>query len=191
MKYLFLLATYVLLAGCNGRTSPGKDDLSGKDFRGEGMNKDGGDLNDFRNDSNGCVPEGKYLNNLLKQKCCHGFIAILDKSAGWKGKCEEPSTKQYLCTQCGDRICRTRETVCNCPVDCKCYGEGDQFENLTGDPNEKCCSDRGLVAAELRTPTSAGTCAKASCKCYVCVKCGDNVCGKGENLCTCFADCKK
>lgn len=36
-----------------------------------------------------------------------------------------------------------------------------------------------------------GQCALPMCSCYVCTKCGDGICGKGENSCNCASDCKK
>lgn len=36
---------------------------------------------------------------------------------------------------------------------------------------------------------SASGCFYPMCSCYVCVKCGDGVCGKGENHCNCSIDC--
>lgn len=138
-----------------------------------------------------CVPEGEYLNDPMRDRCCHNFIPVVDKAAVWKGQCEERQPRRYLCTQCGDDLCRAGETICNCPVDCSCYGAGDQFEDLSADPkqrDQRCCT--GLTAVEVKSPTSAGTCAPyVGCTCYVCVSCGDNVCGPGENVCTCLVDC--
>jgi hypothetical protein len=33
-------------------------------------------------------------------------------------------------------------------------------------------------------------CVYPMCDCYVCTKCGDGICGKGENSCNCKEDCK-
>lgn len=36
-----------------------------------------------------------------------------------------------------------------------------------------------------------GSCVFPMCNCYVCTKCGDSICGKGENFCNCPKDCEK
>lgn len=33
-------------------------------------------------------------------------------------------------------------------------------------------------------------CLPADCPCFICTKCGDGICGKGENKCNCPKDCK-
>jgi len=37
----------------------------------------------------------------------------------------------------------------------------------------------------------SGICVHPACFCYVCTKCGDGVCGIGENICNCKEDCKE
>jgi len=143
---------------------------------------------DWKSGDGGCIPWGGYITDPLQEECCYNFIPVIDKIATWKGQCSERQPRRFVCTGCGDGYCQAWESVCNCPMDCDCYGEGDQFENLSGDLNQRCCA--GLQAIKVKMPTSAGTCAPVSgCECYVCVRCGDEVCGPGEDVCTCFADC--
>lgn len=65
--------------------------------------------------------------------------------------------------------------------------EGERFD--TGFDGFKNMCEKGL------TPISDSVVLKDSCgfpmcKCYVCTKCGDGVCGEGENSCNCKKDCK-
>jgi hypothetical protein len=181
LRSAFWALLCIWMMSCSGRTTAVVDGPMTFDL----LAKDGGP-HDVAADAS-CIPWGGHLYDTLKEKCCFNFIPVVDKISVWKGQCQEKQPRRYLCTGCGDGYCQTRETICNCPNDCKCYGEGDEFENLSGDPNQKCCS--GFKAVKATTPTSAGTCASPSCDCFVCVQCGNGACGPGENECTCFADC--
>jgi len=69
-----------------------------------------------------------------------------------------------------------------------CYGEGAKFTNTK--PQGKCCGK--LVPVVDSKPSGApGGCLTPKCPCYVCTKCGDGLCGKGENGCNCPKDCIK
>lgn len=74
----------------------------------------------------------------------------------------------------------------------KCYNEGEEFNTLDN-PDAKCCS--GLTQITSGFPEepigSPDTCIAPTCPCYVCTKCGDKVCGIGENWCNCPEDCEK
>jgi len=63
-------------------------------------------------------------------------------------------------------------------------GEGDEYTSFS---NENRCAE-GLkpIAASI---ASGSSCAYPSCPCHVCTKCGDGVCGEGENFCNCESDC--
>ncbi len=49
----------------------------------------------------------------------------------------------------------------------------------------------GLKAIGDAIYSKDGVCGYPLCDCYVCTKCGDGVCGKGENHCNCKEDCKE
>ncbi len=70
-----------------------------------------------------------------------------------------------------------------------CLGEGEQGE----EPNEQCCA--GLTPVPANTPIDPfdpdTACASPNCPCFVCTRCGNGVCGTGENLCNCESDCPR
>lgn len=47
----------------------------------------------------------------------------------------------------------------------------------------------GLKAVPDAHGTGGKNCAYPMCSCYVCVRCGNGICGKGENACNCPEDC--
>jgi hypothetical protein len=58
-------------------------------------------------------------------------------------------------------------------------------------PNQKCCSGLNKIGPD--SPDSfSGECVRpiGAQGPYVCAKCGDGICGKGENRCNCSQDCK-
>jgi hypothetical protein len=64
--------------------------------------------------------------------------------------------------------------------------EGKQFTgglgNFSCKPGLKAIADANVFE---------NTCAYPMCDCFVCTKCGDGVCGIGENHCNCPQDCKE
>jgi len=48
----------------------------------------------------------------------------------------------------------------------------------------------GLKAIGATWPDDGGGCMTVNCPCFVCAKCGNGVCGPGENKCNCSEDCK-
>jgi len=72
---------------------------------------------------------------------------------------------------------------------CDCIQEGETF--LVGS-GLTCCSD--LVISSCCSPNEPiGTPDSCSCpySCRSCTRCGDGICGTGENWCTCIEDCPK
>jgi hypothetical protein len=69
--------------------------------------------------------------------------------------------------------------------------EGEEFEPAMSDYNNtdfrKAC-EKGLVAIEA-AKNNNGSCSIPLCPCLVCTKCGDGICGSGENKCNCKNDC--
>ena len=91
--------------------------------------------------------------------------------------------------------CADGDTVvanAGCPVDdaccvkpAGCLGLGAGF--LDFDTEGKCCE--GLVASSDCDVMEDGSCSCKKCPCYLCLPCGDGVCGPFEHACNCPADC--
>jgi hypothetical protein len=135
-----------------------------------------------------CLGEGEPATP--SEKCCEGLVprqaSFFDTDLG---QCEkEDSTDGLVCTACGDGVCGVGENQCNCEKDCQrpCLAAGETFEDK--DPEGHCCD--GLTAVLDRTFQERGGCVDPKCECYVCTACGDGVCGPGESLCNCLADCR-
>jgi hypothetical protein len=67
-----------------------------------------------------------------------------------------------------------------------CRGEGQDVEGK--EPGAGCCE--GLAAIAESRPEE-GECRSAPPSVKVCARCGDGVCGKGENRCNCAEDCAR
>ena len=75
-----------------------------------------------------CIPEGEsYEGKVLCAKCCDGLIragsnvlgdAIPPEVDRLKPGCDPGATSRVVCLRCGDGVCGTGETYCNCPRDC-------------------------------------------------------------------------
>jgi hypothetical protein len=65
-----------------------------------------------------------------------------------------------------------------------CVGEGDGFRTAPGHPD--CCE--GLIAVSPSELDNQGECKERIGR-RVCIRCGDGVCGEGENRCRCPEDC--
>ncbi len=93
------------------------------------------------------------------------------------------------CHYCGDGCCILNETYQNCWLDC-CYPEGAEKPVL---PNRTCCS--GLQSGtvyDMDCVQQQGQC--SGCEMIgtsVCINCGNNICGPGENYCNCPEDCEQ
>ncbi|HLN19272.1 MAG TPA: hypothetical protein VK255_03840, partial [Patescibacteria group bacterium] len=74
----------------------------------------------------------------------------------------------------------------------KTVGEGEEF-SADFMPKifieNKCKFGLKSVSASKYTGGEFG-CLNPMCDCFVCTKCGDGICGKGENSCNCKEDCK-
>lgn len=74
----------------------------------------------------------------------------------------------------------------------ECYNEGERFNTLET-PDATCCE--GLTRISWSFPEEPigrpDSCVAPDCPCYICTKCGDGVCGEGENWCNCGEDCER
>ena len=64
-----------------------------------------------------CVLENSGFAIEENISCCSGLEVIPDINPIYGG-CEEPDNETFLCTMCGDGLCKLPENMCSCPVDC-------------------------------------------------------------------------
>ncbi len=111
-----------------------------------------------------------------------------------------------MCPMCGNFWqCDAGKCVEKCGVippdaqECttNCLPEGKTYIGSSDNDNQ-CCPgltpawdcDEVPVNCDPADPNCVGfTCSCPKCLCYVCVKCGDGICGLGENKCSCPDDC--
>ena len=168
------------------------------------------------NVSTGCVGEGQYViaSKLVgvdstpvgPQNCCAGLTKYMGGGSEWvqNGVCvkfdHSGMNANYLCVKCGDGICNSAagENVCNCPADCgstTCVTEGNKVFAYPG--AAECCA--GLTEISVYSvcigPSSTNSSGLSSAPVAmpmtgaVCTKCGNGICGPGENQCNCPQDC--
>ena len=135
-----------------------------------------------------CIEAGGEYNELddPDARCCAGLVPVV-AAVESDGECAYPNCPCIVCVDCGDGSCGPGENLCNCGRDCggTCVAEGEQYSEFE-DPGAFCCE--GLVP---RSPAGLvdGECVVLPCGCSVCVDCPNDVCGPGENECTCPEDC--
>ncbi|MCU0653086.1 MAG: hypothetical protein MUD10_02395 [Candidatus Pacebacteria bacterium] len=110
-----------------------------------------------------CAKESEVINIGDTKKCCDGLITY------------SPCTSEQDCI--------ADSWTCKRPAN-TCVAEGKNVVAYPGSPT--CCS--GLSAISIQTVSSAGTCS-APASGAVCAKCGNGICGNGENKCNCPKDC--
>jgi hypothetical protein len=69
-----------------------------------------------------------------------------------------------------------------------CRGEGQDIEGKAMGMGVRCCQGLAAIASASLEHTE---CQPAPPSVLVCVRCGDGVCGKGENRCNCAEDCAR
>jgi hypothetical protein len=95
--------------------------------------------------------------------------------------CNQGGMAEYVVEDAG---CQ-EGTVCCVPQLDGCLGLGGGFLDM--DTEGKCCE--GLVAASDCDLMPDGSCSCPKCPCYLCLPCGDGVCGPFEHACNCPDDC--
>lgn len=136
---------------------------------------------------NECVGEGgKVAVVPWAPECCPGLVKVPCDVPGPQGECQM-CVGVSICTYCGNGECGKGENRCNCPQDCAvgCLGLGDTFFDFH--TAGKCCP--GLTPMHDCHITALGGCSCPKCPCYICLPCGDGVCGPFEHLCNCKVDC--
>ncbi|HOU54029.1 MAG TPA: hypothetical protein PLQ97_08890 [Myxococcota bacterium] len=134
-----------------------------------------------------CVPEGGSIPVAPDApSCCPGLSSIACDRPGEDGTCQ-PCVGAALCARCGDGDCGPGENPCNCPEDCPrpCLGLGSRF--LDTGAGDQCCE--GLLAAPDCDLVEGPACSCPKCACYLCIPCGDGICGPYEHFCNCPKDC--
>lgn len=75
----------------------------------------------------------------------------------------------------------------------RCTGEGEELD--AKDTCAACCSGLERMSSKILDPESDGS--VRSCvapgvfSLFICIRCGDGTCGKGETACDCPADCRR
>lgn len=134
-----------------------------------------------------CVGEGGSVPVVPgAPECCPGLVKVPCDKPDEHGECSM-CVGASLCTYCGDGECGTGENLCNCPSDCdgECLGLGGTF--LDFNTAGKCCPGLKPVPDCDIGPGDGCSCPK--CPCYICLPCGDGVCGPFEHVCNCAEDC--
>ncbi|MFA6376142.1 MAG: peptidoglycan-binding protein [Candidatus Paceibacterota bacterium] len=135
-----------------------------------------------------CLPEGSIIDTGANKgiKCCSELSQI--PYCNNSGECKN----SVICTtKCGNGICDGRENKYNCAADCgtiKCIGAGEKLEGNGENSGKICCSGLTKVFDQWYLG-SDGVCRALDNYGFYCLKCGDGVCGTGENKCNCPADC--
>ncbi|WP_347987326.1 hypothetical protein [Methylomonas sp. AM2-LC] len=68
----------------------------------------------------------------------------------------------------------------------RCRGEGEDIEGKEQGLGSQCCEGLTAIAA---SSLEQGRCVSGPASIQICTRCGDNICGKGENSCNCTKDC--
>lgn len=141
-----------------------------------------------------CAGLGSFVESDASTPCCEGLVAIGKCSS--QGVMGAPGLETgYYCTACGDGVCDAPESACNCASDCgnetpDCMSEGEVGTTQTQFA-PACCPGLVAVAASYAKSEGSGVvCESPASGAFTCVRCGDGVCGMGENGCRCPQDCE-
>ena len=97
-----------------------------------------------------CAGQGEkyYKLNYKPDRCCKGLTDVFGRATGYisiADQCYSTGEEAFLligkCSDCGNRICESVETVCGCPEDCRGqnlsdYATVQDFCTLYWDTNE-------------------------------------------------------
>ena len=114
-----------------------------------------------------------------------------------ENRCNCPQDCDKVAASCGNGKCEAGETTTNCLTDCPCVAEGrrmptfavspEGFEQQRQTGNLECCPGLNSVSNQFYNGVCEGIVGVSGGD--VCVKCGNGVCGSGENYCNCPKDC--
>jgi hypothetical protein len=146
----------------------------------------------------GCAKEGETAGHYVDDppQCCPGLAKIVDEPRpDGRGGCGLTPAGFMICVKCGDGTCGIGENYCNCPKDCAnsetdCVKEGERIRGNGENSGMKCCAGLAEVFDQWEIDP-AGKCLSLDNYGYYCLKCGNGLCGAGENKCNCPQDCKE
>lgn len=94
-----------------------------------------------------------------------------------------------------DPTCSSKSICKNnkCELDTSCVKEGEYYGGMTYSPDyRECCEGLTSVYSGLQFDNRTGKCDEGPTDGpVICIKCGDGICGKGENKCNCASDCEE
>lgn len=133
--------------------------------------------------------------------CCNPNDPIKPKTSLVGGECVYSSDGSFgICMEewgpwrnCGNGVCEAGENKCNCPKDCPgsetgCVGAGEKVRD-NGEENGRMCCEGLTEVFDQWELDGDGRCHALDNYGYHCLKCGDGLCGLGENKCNCPNDC--
>jgi len=130
-----------------------------------------------------CAAEG--WPSYVPLECCEGLVSSSCDAPDAQGQCQK-CFSHTVCTKCNDGVCGPGENICNCPQDCKECGELGDFV-CPPDRGCKCCN--GFSPVRQCDIAGIGQCYCEDENRYICIDCGDGVCGPFEQKCNCPQDC--
>ena len=120
--------------------------------------------------------------------CCGGLVpSLISEVDAATGSCVVMDGAM-VCLPCGDGVCAEDEDECSCPEDCAddCVRAGGNV--FPWDPSYGVCCPGLAAAGVMDYDPTTGEC-QPLLGGAVCIACGDGICGPGESLCNCPADC--
>ncbi len=173
----------------NGKECPLSNNAKGVCFKGECVpdspDGDADDFDGFEISDTEVMPEAdKEADDIPLENC-----------ASLGGKCVKPGAPcgaGYAPSEAQPNGCDAAAggSLCCLPAGTNCVMEGRVGNRIDQQTNNDYCCD-GLSETPNSSITNGGECATPLDGSFVCGKCGDGVCGIGENFCRCEADCAK
>jgi hypothetical protein len=78
-------------------------------------------LSTFKIEAKECLKDGQIIKEkeLDPMTRCCGNLSLINVPNGFDDRCNYIVGSDYVCTNCGNKICEKNETLCNCWVDCQ------------------------------------------------------------------------
>jgi len=145
--------------------------------------------------------------DVLVSQCCEGLSEI-PPAVIYDDDCNTVGLPGALniCSDCGNGICESWESKCNCPQDCGCADAGEEISPKHYDQGLRCCAGLTMIHTSRYFypcyPHGEGVCDANGCSIppptsdedpwWQCTPCGNGICESecGENRCNCEEDCE-